>query len=196
MNGTRFAALALLLALTLVFAACGEKEEPAKPDVADQPSKPAAGDPAAETPETPPAEAPAKKLWTLNATSLKEYGAAFKDLKENAPAVLRDAGENALTMVKKNDGLSFGNKATAVLETHGITAEQFKHFGSKLWPAVLAVAPEKASQAGGLSGLAGDHATSLQGAADEALKEYTKSVTADDKAFVKANLDEILALLK
>jgi hypothetical protein len=200
MKLNRLALPALLVALAILFVpACGGEET----DDTDQATKPAAGTPSAETsapdaeePEAPAAETPEKKLWTLNVKNLREYGAAFKDLRENAPRVLEDATSNALTMAKANDGLTFGNKATKVLETHGLTPEQFKHFGGKLWPAVIAVAPEQASQAGGLAALAGDHAKSLEGAANEALKEYTKNVTADDKAFVQENLDEILALLK
>ena len=87
--------------------------------------------PEAPKPETP-AE-PEKKLWTLNADSLKGYLAAFKDLQENAPRVLEGATENALAMVKANDGLTFGNKATAILETHGLrclVVVGFSRFGT------------------------------------------------------------------
>ncbi|MEN8150219.1 MAG: hypothetical protein ABFS86_10375 [Planctomycetota bacterium] len=197
MKSTCLALPALLIALTLVLVAgCGEKDEPVKPDVPDQPVKEAGATPEPEAATPPAEEAPKPKLWTLNAENLKGYGAAFKDLRENAPKVLEDAAANALMMAKSNDGLTFKGKGLAVLEKHGLTEEQFKSFGDKLWPAVVAVAPEKASEASGLGALAGDHAKSLEGAADDALKELTKGVTAEDKAFVKDHLDEILGFLK
>ena len=190
----------LLLAFTLVIVpACGD-DEPAKPDVgADKPAaadnNPAAGD--ADTSGTPAPDAPKPKLWTFDAESLTGYVAVFKDLKENAPEALKGAAGNAVTMAKKNDGLDLGDKGMAILEDHGITVDQFKKFGNRLWPAVVAVAPEKGTEAlGGLTNLAGSHSDSIRGLADSALKDITKDVTEEDKVIVKENLDEILELLE
>jgi len=188
----RFILSALLLALTLVLVpACGDEEEPVAPDAGqDKPVVADAGDPGAEPPAPP-------KLWKFDGDSLAGYIAAVKDLKENAPKALRDATESAITMAKSSDGLSFGNKATAILEKHGLTQAQFNKFGTRLWAAVVAVAPEKGAEvAGGLGALGGEHAATVKGIADAALKDITKDVTEEDKTVVKENLDEILGLLK
>jgi len=197
MTHKRFALTALLMALTLVIVpACGD-DEPTKPD---ENGKPAVGEPGTPGDQgdqgAKAPEAPKPAPWSFNADSLKGYLAAFKDLKENAPRVLKDAATNVVTMAQSNDGLTIGNKATAILEKHGLTPEEFKKFGNKLWPAVVAVAPEKGAEAaGGLAALAGEHADTVKGVTDAALKDITKDVTEEDKALVKEHLDDILGVL-
>jgi len=192
MTRKQFALSALLLAFTLVVVpACGGEEEPAKPDVVD-PGTPPAGDPVAKAPDTP-----ATKTWALNAESLKGYVTTVTDLKDNAPKALKDVMESALAMVKGSKDMSFGKKATAILEKHGFTQSTFNDFSHRLWTATLAAAPDAAgSAASGLGALAGENAGTIKGVSEAVVKEYTKDVTAEDKAFALENLGKITALLK
>ena len=182
MDRIRIFVPALFVVLALLFVpACGGDEEPEKPDQGETPEKNAEQPAEPEKPDAPTDSGE----WGMNEGSLNKYFALLKELMETSPKKFAEAKGEISAAAQALAGMDYGKKATAVIEKHGLTVEEFSKFSNQLWMTVAAVATEKAMKGAEGMGIEG------MGEAAAGLKTALGDVSEADKKFVEEHWDKI-----